>query len=241
MMTAVAGTLLNRESAYTTPRADVSALVPREAMRILDVGCSNGALGASLRAEVAGRRVVGIELDAGFARQAALLLDRVEQADLDAFDWSDGLGDERFDCIVFADVLEHLVDPQRHLRGALARLDAGGCIVLSLPNIRHVSALASIYGHGRFPRRDRGIFDATHLRWFTIADGRSLLVDTGLQIDAEGFVLRAGDRGGGFLNRMLNRLPDALQRWAPVREFLTYQFSLRARRPAALPETVPMS
>ena len=107
MMTAAAGTLLNRESAYTTPRADVSALVPREAMRILDVGCSNGALGASLRAEVAGRRVVGIELDAGFARQAALLLDRVEQADLDAFDWSVGLGDERFDCIVFADVLEH--------------------------------------------------------------------------------------------------------------------------------------
>ena len=42
MMTAAAGTLLNRESAYTTPRADVSALVPREAMRMGDLRLRGG-------------------------------------------------------------------------------------------------------------------------------------------------------------------------------------------------------
>ncbi len=42
--------------------------------------------------------------------------------------------------------------------------------------------------------------------------------------------LRFGDRGGGRLNRLLNRYGDALARLAPVREFLTYQFCIRARR-----------
>ena len=99
--------------------------------------------------------------------------------------------------------------------------------MLSLPNIRHVSALASIYGQRPVSRRDRGIFDATHLRWFTIADGRSLLADTGLQ-STPGF--RAARRGsrGRFPEPHAEPPADALQRWAPVREFLTYQFSLRA-------------
>ena len=111
---------------------------------------------------------------------------------------------------------------------ARQHLRAGGCVVVSLPNIRHLSALRAIFLGGRFPQRDRGIFDRTHMRWFTITDAHALLADCGLKVSARDFALRWGDRGGGRINRLLNHLPKAAQQWTPVREFLTYQMCLRA-------------
>jgi cyclopropane fatty-acyl-phospholipid synthase-like methyltransferase len=217
-----------RDAAYTTSRSDVAGLVPPQAMRVLDVGCSNGALGRALAQAQPGRSVCGIEYDAVFAEEARADFELVITADLNLLDWQAAFGERRFDCIVFADVLEHLADPARTLRQARAHLLPGGTVVMSVPNIRHISALAAIFFGGRFPRRDRGIFDRTHLRWFTIADARSLLEENGFAVREMGVALRWGDRGGGRMNRLLNRLPDALQHWGPVRELLTYQVSMRA-------------
>jgi len=229
-MKTIIDVLTSTTAAYTTSRPDVTNLIPHDAIVVLDVGCSNGALGASLRATVSERRVVGIERNERLAHDATFKLNRVIHANLECFDWHTGLDNERFDCIVFADILEHLTDPYFHISGALANLKPTGCIVISLPNIRHISALREIYVRGRFPHRERGLFDATHLRWFSISDGRELLEKSGLMIEADGYALRIGDQGGGRINRLLNRLPMTLQRWFPVREFLTYQFCLRARR-----------
>ena len=217
-----------RDAAYTTPRPDVFAMVPLTARHVLDVGCSNGALGRSLRAAQPGRSVCGIEYDPLFAREAAAQLDHVVNADLNLLDWREAMAERSFDCIIFADVLEHLVDPQRCLLQARQHLQPGGCVVVSLPNIRHLSALRAIFLSGRFPQRDRGIFDRTHLRWLTIADAYSLLADAGFKVSARSLALRWGDRGGGPMNRLLNRLPTAMREWALVREFLTYQICLRA-------------
>lgn len=215
--------------AYTTTRPDICALVPRGALRVLDVGCSNGALGLALMQREPGCRVEGIEVDPELARQAGGRLAQVTQADLELFDWDTWNPDGRYDCIVFADVLEHLTSPLRHLAAARQRLAPGGCVVLSLPNVRHLSALASIYVQGRFPRRPRGLFDRTHLRWYTLRDADALLDEGGFMPEERILALRWGDQGGGRANRWLNRLPRAVQELAPVREFLTYQVSLRAR------------
>lgn len=223
-----AAPLAPRDAAYTTARPDVFEMVPAGARHILDVGCSNGALGRSLKATTPGRSVCGIEFDPRFAREAAAHLDQVVTADLNLLDWREAFAGRTFDCIVFADVLEHLADPQRCLRQARQHLQPGGCVVVSLPNIRHLSALSAIFLGGRFPQRDRGIFDRTHLRWFTVTDAHRLLAGCGLQVCATSLALRWGDRGGGRMNRLLNRLPAAVQRWAPVREFLAYQICLRA-------------
>lgn len=217
-----------RKVAYTTPRPDIFGLVPASAQAILDVGCSNGALGRSLKAASPSRVVTGIEVDASFAEEAAAQLDQVIQGDLNRFDWPSVFGRRRFDCIIFADVLEHLVDPTKCLVHAITHLEPGGCIIISVPNIRHLSALRSIFMDGRFPRRDRGIFDRTHLRWFTIADAHHLLASCGLRVTATSLALRWGDQGGGRINRWLNRLPTAAREFAPVREFLTYQICMQA-------------
>ena len=205
-------------------------MVPANATSILDVGCSNGALGASLREMLPGRRVTGIEVDADFAEQARQRIDEVICADLNTFDWASRMSSRSFDCIIFADVLEHLVDPPRQLRNAQSVLSPGGCMVISLPNVRHVSALYSIFLRGTFPRRDRGIFDGTHLRWFTIGDARRLVHDAGMRVEAMDFTLRVGDKGGGFLNKAAIRVLGPVQHRFPVREFLSYQFCIRAVR-----------
>ena len=218
----------DRNAAYTTPRPDVFSMVPSAASFILDVGCSNGALGRSLRAAQSGRCVCGIEFDSDFAKEAANHLDHVVNADLNLLDWQVALAGRTFDCIIFADVLEHLVDPQRCLLQAQQHLRPGGCVVVSLPNIRHLSVLRAVFIGGRFPQRDRGIFDRTQLRWFTIADAHSMLANCGLKVSSMNLALRWGDHGGGRMNRLLNRLPTPVKHWAPVREVLTYQMCLRA-------------
>lgn len=227
-MTTVTEKAADRAAAYTTPRSDVFSMVPRSASIILDVGCSNGALGASLRASRDGRKVFGVEMDEAFADQASARLDHVACADLNHFDWAAFMPGQQFDCIIFADVLEHLIAPEAQLKAARDRLSSGGSIVVSLPNIRHLSSFSSIFMHGTFPRRDRGIFDRTHLRWFTIKDARTMVEGAGLRVEGMTCALRVGDHGGGLLNRLANKLLGPVDHFVIVREFLTYQFCMRA-------------
>jgi len=220
-----------RQQAYTTPRPDIVNLVPTAAMDILDVGCSNGALGEGLVRAVPGRRVTGVEWDPVFCEEARGRLSAVHNADVNNLDWSRTFGLASFDCLIFADVLEHLVDPWERLASACACLRPGGSVVVSVPNIRHVSAMYSIFIRGTFPRRSRGIFDNTHLRWFTLRDADALLTGAGLEIQAGDHSLRVRDRGDGRLNRIARKLLSPVQGFYPVREFLTYQVSLRGMKP----------
>jgi methionine biosynthesis protein MetW len=169
-----------RAGAYENPRPDVQELVPPGARRILDLGCSSGAMGAALKARQ-GAEVVGVELDAAYARDAANRLDRVIVADLETVD----LGAQElgtFDCLIAADVLEHLRDPWSTLRRAVTMLAPGGTTVVSLPNVRYWETLATLVVRGTWPLRDQGIFDRSHLRWFTLSDARALIDQAGLRV-----------------------------------------------------------
>jgi hypothetical protein len=87
---------------------------------------------------------------------------------------------------VFGDVLEHLRDPWAVLAWAATRLRNGGIAVVSVPNAVHWTARREI-ARGRFPLRDWGTFDRTHLRWFTRASARELLEGAGLAVAHEQF------------------------------------------------------
>ena len=209
-------------AAYENPRPDVQALVPRDARRILDLGCSSGALGAALKARQPGAAVVGVERDPAYAAAARERLDEVVEADLGDFDPS-GLG--RFDCLVAADVLEHLVDPWTVLRRCAAVLEPGGTAVVSLPNVRYWETFWQVYVRGTWPRRAVGLFDRTHLRWFTLADAWALLDQAGLRperVDRRLRLAPAQSRLDPLAQLMLPRVPG-------VRTLLTYQHVIRAR------------
>lgn len=230
MSNASAANEASRLAAYTTARSDILDLVPASVLRVLDLGCSDGTLGLALKARRADRHVTGIEYSADLAQRAAVKLDRLKQADLNHPEALTEFEGTQFDCAICADVLEHLQQPGDLLARLRPCLADGAVLVVSLPNIRHLSALVDIYLKGSFPRRQRGIFDDTHLRWFTLRDGHQLLLDAGFVVDQTAYSLRWGDRGGGRANKLLNRaFGTHAHRIAPVREFLSYQFAMRAR------------
>lgn len=212
-----------RADAYENPREDLQRHVPAGARRVLDLGCASGALGAALKAR--GATVVGVERDPVYAAAARERLDDVVEADLETLDPAT-LG--TFDVLIAGDVLEHLSDPWSVLRRFAAIVQPGGTVVVSLPNVRHWETLFAIAVQGRFPRRNEGVFDATHLRWFTLHDAWSLVDQAGLRVEAVERRIRYRRVGGAKATpaaRLLARLPGP-------RAFLTFQHVIRARRPA---------
>jgi methionine biosynthesis protein MetW len=213
-----------RSAAYENPRPEVQEVVPPHARRILDLGCSSGALGAALK-QRQGAEVVGIEADSDYAAAAERRLDAVVRADLEElFDGSTSSELGRFDCLVAADVLEHLRDPWRVLSAAVELLEPGGAAVVSLPNVRYWETFFELGVRGRWPRRDEGIFDRTHLRWFTLADAEALLRDAALEpVDVRPqYRLKPDDWRTAQQARRLAR--------GPLRPFLVFQWILAGRR-----------
>jgi methionine biosynthesis protein MetW len=160
--------------------------VPRGA-RVLDVGCATGYLGAELTAR--GCAVVGVEADPAAARAAAAAAhcEQVVTGDVETADCRAALGGlAPFDAVVCADVLEHLRDPWEALRFLATLLRPGGRAVLSLPNTGHWTARRAVL-RGRFPYAEHGLFDRTHLRFFTRASARGLAAGAGLRVRAERF------------------------------------------------------
>jgi 2-polyprenyl-3-methyl-5-hydroxy-6-metoxy-1,4-benzoquinol methylase len=122
-------------AAYDNPRPEVTAVIPIMARRILDVGCSTGQMGGALRAR--GHDVVGIESEPSLATEARTRLNRVVEGDVEAMAAAGADPGGPFDAVVFADVLEHLRDPWSVVRWAAGLLTEDGCMVVSVPNIRH--------------------------------------------------------------------------------------------------------
>lgn len=167
-------------AAYANPRPEVTPLVPRSARSVLDLGCSSGVMGAVLQDR--GQRVVGVELDPQLATLARSRLATVVEADVEmlAAEGADPGGP--FDCVVAADVLEHLRDPWLVVRWARTLLGPGGSLVVSVPNIRHVRTFWALSVRRRWPFEDVGIFDRSHLRFFARQNLEELLSGTDLHI-----------------------------------------------------------
>jgi 2-polyprenyl-3-methyl-5-hydroxy-6-metoxy-1,4-benzoquinol methylase len=214
------GRELNR--AYTGLRKDLLSLVVRAPQSVLDLGCAQGATGSWLKDRY-GCRVSGIELCPNMGAHARTLLDEVQVADLNRVQLSELYVGRRFDLILLGDVLEHLVDPWSALREACARLTPDGRIIASLPNVNHYTTLLSLIVMRRWPYRDRGIHDRTHLRFFTRKNLVELYRDAGLTIEHEARNLRLVDRPVGW-----NSIAHAFD-FHPFRGYLTYQYLHRLR------------
>ena len=151
--------------------------------RVLDVGCAEGYLARALAGR--GCTVVGMEYDARAADVAREACTAVFVGDIEAPAIRRQV-DGPFDRILFGDVLEHLRAPAAVLRWAATLLGAGGRAVVSLPNIAHWTARRQLL-RGRFPQEDHGLFDRTHLRFFTRATARELVESAGLAVESEAF------------------------------------------------------
>ena len=141
----------------------VVGLVP-EGSSVLEFGCATGYM-TEVLVKRRGSRVTGIELDPDAATQASAHCERVIVGDAETLDLAAELGDERFDAVLFADVLEHLRDPAALLRRVRPFVAEGGVVVASIPNIAHISVRLALLG-GEFRYRSSAC-------WTTLTFGSS--------------------------------------------------------------------
>jgi 2-polyprenyl-3-methyl-5-hydroxy-6-metoxy-1,4-benzoquinol methylase len=165
---------------YRHERPEMLRFVPATAKRVLELGCAEGAFAVTVK-ERTGAEVWGIEFNPQVAERARAVIDRVLVGDADEriAEISDGY----FDAIICNDVLEHLVDPCATLTHLRRKLKPEGVVVASIPNIRYAPALSKVVFRKDFPQDDEGIFDRTHLHFFT----RKSIIRT---FETAGFALR---------------------------------------------------
>lgn len=143
--------------------------------RVLEVGCGAGGNAPWLRANGA-NHLVGVEVHSESATKAREVFHQVESKPIEeALQTLEG----PFDLIICADVLEHLVDPW-DVVARLGRVAADdGQLLVSMPNIRYLRALARIAVGAGFRPESEGIFDGTHLHFFTKDNIAELLASGG--------------------------------------------------------------
>jgi O-antigen biosynthesis protein len=226
--------LLQDPTYFGHARPEILALVPETARRVLDIGCGAGRLGEAIKARQEAQ-VTGIELNPEAAVLAGQRLDRVITGDIEelAVDFAAG----SFDVITCGDVLEHLCEPDRLLFRAREWLAPDGCLVASIPNVRHHSVVCSLL-QGNWTYESAGLLDRTHLRFFTRREIEKLFFRAGFAIDGTWSVTMRGDRHTGAASPRsvkLGRLNvDGLTEQEAA-EFHTYQYLVRARRAEVRP------
>jgi SAM-dependent methyltransferase len=154
--------------------------IPSSAGSILDVGCSRGLFGSVLKAHDPTWTLTGIEPDPQAAEDAAVHYDTV----IHGLFPDDMPSDRRFGCIIFNDVLEHVVDPWTMLRQSKELLEVDGTIVASIPNVRYAMVVRNLLFRGRWDYTDWGVLDRTHLRFFTRSSIEDLFASTGFVIQS---------------------------------------------------------
>ena len=147
--------------------------------RLLDVGCGAGANARALRERHPSLHIQGVEPNARAAELAG-------EAGINVFhgyssDFIATSPKESFDALMLSDVLEHIPDPVKFLRELLAfEGTRDATFLISVPNYavwyNRVSTL-----FGRFEYAWSGLYDRTHLRFFTKNSLEKLLGYLGLR------------------------------------------------------------
>src|SRR2546430_12933127 len=165
--------------------------------QVLDVGAAQGILGQILADS--GMTIDAIEPNSDWAEAAKPYYRRVMNSTVEAAD----LPDNSYDCVVCADVLEHLPDPLATLKRLRQAAKSDAIFVVSLPNVAHL-AVRTMLLFGRFPKMERGILDKTHLQFFTKDTAENLLTDAGLRIErALTTVVPLDDFGNGIFTKTM--------------------------------------
>lgn len=180
------------EAYFSAARADFVARLPRDpGAAVLEVGCGDGATGALALKHGRAGRYVGVELVGHVAETARQRLGEVVTGNIEtiALPWPAA----SFDALILSEVLEHLIDPWATLEKLARVVRPGGLVMASSPNIAHWRVVKELIA-GRFELTDRGVFDRTHMRWFTPATFADMFERAGFRVQSVGPVRPFSDK-----------------------------------------------
>jgi len=164
---------LEKEKKYfSNIRRDIISFIGVEKdLNILEIGAGTGATLLELKSSGVAKKIMGFDIvDVNEYKEYfdSFIIGNVEH-DTIPFELI------FFDSIILADVLEHLVEPQKTIQELIPYLKKGGHFYISLPNVRNYEVFYKIFIKGSFEYTDEGIFDKTHIRFFCKRDMLNLI------------------------------------------------------------------
>ena len=166
------------ERYYNHSRDEMLKFIPATAKHVLDVGCATGKFGAEIKKN--NKCIVwGLEPNTSAATIAKDRLDKVINS---VFDSRTDFEGQKFDCIIFNDVLEHLVDPYTAIEICKKHLSPNGTIVSSIPNVYYYWNFLKNLINEEWKYEESGIFDKTHLRFFSSKSIQRMFAESGGKI-----------------------------------------------------------
>lgn len=147
--------------------------------KVLEVGCTNGRMSKYLQRNSC--KVTGIEIDKDMAKLAEAYCEEVIVGNIEDEKTLSAIKPD-FDVIIFGDVLEHLVNPQRILTAASKLLAKNGYVLISIPNVAYFTVRSNLLLGNFDYNPEGGIMDDEHLRHFTLKTARRMIKESGYEI-----------------------------------------------------------
>lgn len=151
----------------------------RRKTRVLEFGPANGRLTKYMKEQL-DCDIYLVEIDEVAGKQAAVYAKDIVLGDIEQYEWQMQYNGILFDYIIFADVLEHLRNPEEVLKRAKLFLAQEGSILLSVPNVAHNSVIINLV-NGIFDYTSIGLLDNTHIHFFTKKSLEEMLFNAGLE------------------------------------------------------------
>lgn len=156
-------------------------LIEREvddAFTVLEVGCDMGANLLGIKNMYPNAKICGLEINESAASVGKYVADicygNIEDENVPFA--------EKFDYIIFGDVLEHLHNPLKTIEYCRSLLKVDGRILASIPNLMHISVMQQLL-RGEFRYTDVGLLDRTHIHLFTEKEIVRMFCDAGYTIE----------------------------------------------------------
>jgi 2-polyprenyl-3-methyl-5-hydroxy-6-metoxy-1,4-benzoquinol methylase len=150
---------------------------------VLDVGCACGDFGFLLKKYkqccTYGIEYNQISINKALEKNA---YEKIDCIDVNNFE-VESLHEykNKFDYIIFGDVLEHLSSPDIALKKFKSFLKKNGFFLLSIPNVAHASIKLSLLNND-WTYTDTGLLDITHIKFFTYKSIAAFLANLNIVI-----------------------------------------------------------
>ncbi|APQ11187.1 hypothetical protein BJP27_06650 [Pseudomonas oryzihabitans] len=150
---------------------------------LLDIGCAAGSTSGLFKQRFPKSEVWGIEVNESAAKIAAERLDRVLIGKFEDFNLqAEGIRPGTLDGVILGDVLEHFYNPWAVMTALHPLLAPDAQLVISIPNVRNFYLMSEL-AQGYWKYEGAGLLDITHIRFFTLAEFRRFLFETGYHVE----------------------------------------------------------
>lgn len=146
-------------------------------LKILDTGCADGTFGAKLTKQ--GATVYGVDISPLATKIAKKKLKDAFVVDLN--NQKLPFSAKYFDLIIVSEVIEHLFNPKNLLLEVKRVLKDNGRVILTTPNFLYWGNRIK-YLFGNFKYEKSGVFDESHVHFYTYTSLKAELQESGFKI-----------------------------------------------------------